>query len=94
MITIMVENQPKANAKNRTTLIVVPASIVSQWVSEIATHTDDSVMESVCVYRSGSRIESWDVCKTLQQYQVVITTYNEVSQLVQILFGHPVLTSN
>lgn len=78
MITVMVENQPKPNAKNRTTLIVVPSSILRQWVDEIATHTDDGIMENVCVYKSSSGIESVDVCRSLQQYQVVITTYHQV----------------
>lgn len=79
MITIMVENQPKPNAKNKTTLIVVPGSIVQQWVEEIARHTDDNIMENVLVYKSGSRIDSPDVVQILRRFQVIVTTYHEVS---------------
>jgi len=79
MIAIMVENQPKRGAKNRTTLLVVPSSIVQQWLEEIAKHTDDDIMESVLIYKSGSRIPVTDICKELRKYSVVITTYHEVS---------------
>ncbi len=79
MIAIMVENQPKLGAKNQTTLIVVPTSIVAQWLEEIAKHTEDGIMESVLIYKSGSRIPTIDVCKELRKYSVVISTYHEVS---------------
>lgn len=74
----MVENQSRPSAKNKTTLIVVPPSIVTQWLEEIAKHTEDNVMESVLIYKSGSRIPTNDVCKELRKYSVVITTYHEV----------------
>ncbi|KAK5317011.1 hypothetical protein LTR70_006042 [Exophiala xenobiotica] len=77
MIAIMVENQPKRDAKNKTTLVVVPSSIVQQWLEEIAKHTDDHIMESVTIYKSGSRILANDVGKELRKFSVVITTYTE-----------------
>lgn len=80
MITIMVENQPKLGAKNKTTLIVVPGSIIDQWVKEIARHTDQGVMDNVLIYKSGSRIDAPDVVRTIKQFQVIVTTYHEVSQ--------------
>ena len=81
MITIMVENQPKENAKYRTTLIVVPSSIVTQWMEELSKHISRDIMEDVFVYRSGSRLLSVNPCKQLGKYQVVITTYHEVSNI-------------
>ena len=79
MITIMVENQPKADAMNRTTLVIVPASIVDQWAEEIVKHTEDGILDDVFIYRSGSRVSGPDVCRTLRRFRVVITTYHEVS---------------
>lgn len=74
----MVENQPDRMAKNRTTLVVVPASITSQWAEEIAKHVDDGVMEHVYVYKSGCRPADDETVRFLRRQQVVITTYHEV----------------
>lgn len=93
MIAIMVENQPKRDAKNKTTLVVVPSSIIQQWLEEIAKHTDDGIMESVTIYKSGSRILANDPCKELRKYSVVITTYHEVSSSPLHLSGVQQLTS-
>lgn len=93
MIAIMVENQPRRDAKNKTTLVVVPSSIVQQWLEEIAKHTDDHIMENVIIYKSGSRIIANDPCKELRKYSVVITTYNEVSSGAWRPFWVPQLTS-
>ena len=81
MIAIMVNNQPLLNKKNQTTLIVVPSSIVNQWLSEIAKHTEDHIMENIYIYKSGARILGDDPCRRLRTYSVVITTYNEVRAL-------------
>lgn len=78
MITIMVENQPKLEKKNQTTLIVVPSSIVRQWEEEIAKHTEDTILNRVMVWKSGSRIDTIDIVAALQSYPIVITTYQEV----------------
>lgn len=75
----MVENQPKPTAKNRTTLVVVPGSMVDEWVKQVALHTDSNVMDNILVYRSGSRIDSPDVVQTIKRFQIIVTTYHEVS---------------
>lgn len=79
MIAIMVENQPKPTAKNRTTLVVVPTSIVDQWIKELAAHTKPGTMDRILVHKSGSRVESPNVVAVLRQFDVVVTTYSEVS---------------
>ncbi|KAK7618626.1 DNA repair protein-like protein rad5 [Phyllosticta citricarpa] len=63
----------------RTTLIVVPSTLVAQWRSEIEKHV--KVKENkikVMTYRSGSRIDSNDDSEMLSSYDFVITTYYEV----------------
>lgn len=79
MITIMVENQPKPTAKNKTTLVVVPGSMVDEWVTQVGLHTDRNVMDNILVYRSGSRIDSPDVVQSMRRFQIIVTTYHEVS---------------
>ncbi|KAK8160923.1 SNF2 family N-terminal domain-containing protein, partial [Phyllosticta citrichinensis] len=63
----------------RTTLIVVPSTLVAQWRSEIEKHV--KVKENkmkVMTYRSGSRIDSNDGPEMLASYDIVVTTYYEV----------------
>lgn len=79
MITIMVENQPKPNARNKTTLIVVPSNVMRHWATELKQHTDQDVMRRVLVYGAGFRIGHPDVTDVLRQHDVIITSYNEVS---------------
>lgn len=81
MITVMVENRPDEAAKNRITLIVVPASIATQWLEEIAKHVNDGIMENVFVYKAGCRPPEQDTVRFLKQQQVVITTYHEVRRM-------------
>lgn len=74
----MVENQPKPQAKNKITLIVVPSSIVDQWVDELATHTEFGTLGSIIVHRSSSHLNVADQVRYLKGFQVIITTYHEV----------------
>lgn len=75
----MVENQPKPTAKNKTTLIVVSPSIVDQWIDELVDKTDPRIMDHILVHKSGSRIQVLDPVAEMRKYQIIITTYHEVS---------------
>ena len=41
MIALMTINQPEPDARNRTTLIVLPAALLTQWREEIEEKTND-----------------------------------------------------
>lgn len=79
MIAIMVEHKPQR--KHQTTLIVVPASLVAQWVDEICKHTEKGIMDKVFVYKASTCAQMGirDIPGYLSMFQVVITTYHEVS---------------
>lgn len=78
-IACMVDQRPPKTDKNRTTLIVVPASITKQWLEEIGRHTYKA-FERVLVYRAGNRPMTLDAVKELEGCDIVITTYAEVAR--------------
>ncbi|KAL9624134.1 MAG: hypothetical protein Q9160_001656 [Pyrenula sp. 1 TL-2023] len=78
-IACMVDQRPPKTVKNRTTLIVVPASITKQWLEEIGRHTYKA-FERVLVYRAGNRPMTLDAVKELEGCDIVITTYAEVAK--------------
>ncbi|KAF8897054.1 SNF2 superfamily protein [Gymnopilus junonius] len=60
---------------SRSTLIVVPLSILSNWEKQIADHCTRGVLSSCIYYGSGRGLSAAE----LQKYDVVITTYQTVS---------------
>lgn len=76
----IIEGRPRFKAKNKTTLIVCPSSLCSQWLQEVQKHIEPGVVGDVAVHRSGSRVQSLDPVATLKSYGIVITTYQEVMQ--------------
>ncbi|KAJ9313734.1 hypothetical protein DTO271D3_6038 [Paecilomyces variotii] len=62
----------------RTTLIVVPAHLVSHWASQIQRHCEKGALGSIILYHGKSRIVSQDAVNDLQMFGVIITTYDEV----------------
>ena len=78
MLANMVEGRPTDTARNKTTLIIVPASLTSQWLDQIRMHVQPGVLGEVMLYRSGARVISEDAVKTLGRCGVIITTYHEI----------------
>lgn len=78
-IACMVDRRPPQSAKHKTTLIVVPANLMTQWLDEIGKHTNKA-FDRVLVYRSGNRPMTLDPVADLEACDAVITSYNEVSR--------------
>lgn len=74
----IVDGQAPPNSPNRTTLIVCPAGLCSQWLNEIKKHVHSTTFQEVIVYRAGARVESTDPTKTLSNADIIITSYGEV----------------
>lgn len=73
----MVGNPPGAEDRARgvkATLIVVPATVIDQWIDEIKFHAETSTFPKVMHYRSSSKLS----IKILEDLDIVVTSYNEV----------------
>ncbi|KAI6708159.1 hypothetical protein JHW43_009312 [Diplocarpon mali] len=76
-LACMVGNPPgpgdiKRNVK--ATLIVVPATVIEQWIDEIRLHCDKKIFPKVLHYQTMSKVE----IEILQDIDIVVTSYNEV----------------
>lgn len=85
MLANIVNGRPPSKTKLRTTLIVASPSLISQWFQEIRDHTYTSRehkhgLGKVIVYKAGSRFKSNDDAGFLEEADIVLTTYYEVSK--------------
>ncbi|PWY94320.1 SNF2 family helicase [Aspergillus sclerotioniger CBS 115572] len=62
----------------RTTLIIVPSQLVTHWKVQITKHCDRKAIGEVLIYKANSRLETLDTVGSLERYDVIITTYDEV----------------
>ncbi|RDW69265.1 hypothetical protein BP6252_08285 [Coleophoma cylindrospora] len=77
MLATMVGNPPSADDKKikcKTTLIVVPSAVISQWLEEIRKHVDASVFPRVLHFKASRNIP----LITIQDQDIVVTSYAEV----------------
>lgn len=69
------DNGTTLKRNSRTTLLVAPLSVVSNWEEQIATHIKPGTL-SCYIYHGNSRCQN---IQTLAQHDVVVTTYSIVS---------------
>jgi SNF2 family DNA or RNA helicase len=58
----------------RATLIVVPSSVINQWMEEIRNHAEATVFPKILHYKASSKIPM----EVLQDLDIVLTSYHEV----------------
>lgn len=79
---ILANSKPKTPASSKTTLIISPLGVMSNWRDQIANHIQDAHALKVLTYHGTGKREA----SNLTNYDVVITTYgalaSEYSQLV------------
>jgi SNF2 family DNA or RNA helicase len=76
-LACMVGNPPgeeDAKRKVKATLIVVPATVIDQWLDEIKLHTKQESFPKVMRYKSSANIP---LC-VLEDLNIVVTSYSEV----------------
>jgi hypothetical protein len=77
-LATMVGNPPAKEdiaEMRKATLIVVPASLLSQWEAEIKVHVDEKIFQKVMAYKSSSRIST----NILSDCDIVLTSFTEVA---------------
>ncbi|KFZ20291.1 hypothetical protein V501_00200 [Pseudogymnoascus sp. VKM F-4519 (FW-2642)] len=77
-LATMVGNPPAEEdiaEMRKATLIVVPASLLSQWEAEIKAHVDEKIFQKVMPYKSSSRIST----NILSDCDIVLTSFTEVA---------------
>jgi hypothetical protein len=76
-LACMVGNPPSEQdlkRNTRCTLIVVPASVIDQWIDEIHNHAEEAIFPKVMRYKASSKIPA----AVLQDLDIVVTSYHEV----------------
>ncbi|KFY84973.1 hypothetical protein V500_08836 [Pseudogymnoascus sp. VKM F-4518 (FW-2643)] len=76
-LATMVGNPPTEEAgveMRKATLIIVPASLLSQWEAEIKVHVNEKIFPRVIPYKASSRIPA----NVLELCDIVLTTFTEV----------------
>ena len=76
-LACMVGNPPGEKYRNRgvkATLIVVPSSVIDQWMGEIRTHADAQQFPKIMRYKNASKIS----VEILRDVDIVVTSYQEV----------------
>ncbi len=80
MIANILDGKPADGGTNNTTLIVCPASLCIQWFKEIERHTEKDALGEIMIYRGASRTYYSDPMKALSKFNVIITSYTEVTK--------------
>jgi len=62
----------------KTTLVIVPPSLLNQWMTEMVKHVEGNRLGRILRYHSGARLTSNDVVADLMSYDIILTTYNEI----------------
>ncbi|PWY73360.1 SNF2 family helicase [Aspergillus eucalypticola CBS 122712] len=72
---ILVNSQPKTPESSRTTLIVAPVGVMSNWRNQALVHTHSDKAPKVLIYHGQGKKEA----SNLDQYDVVVTSYGALA---------------
>ncbi|KAE8150403.1 SNF2 family helicase [Aspergillus avenaceus] len=72
---ILANSQPRTKGSSKTTLIVAPVGVMSNWKNQIQDHTDSEKTPQVLVYHGAGKKEA----TKLDQYDVVVTSYGALA---------------
>jgi SWI/SNF-related matrix-associated actin-dependent regulator of chromatin subfamily A3 len=72
---ILANSEPKTPSSSRTTLIVAPVGVMSNWKNQIQDHTRSESTPRVHVYHGTGKKEA----ANLDQYDVIVTSYGALA---------------
>ncbi|EAW12569.1 DEAD/DEAH box helicase [Aspergillus clavatus NRRL 1] len=72
---ILANPQPRTSGASKTTLIIAPVGVMSNWKNQIKDHTHKENTPSVLIYHGPGKKEA----EKLDQYDVVITSYGALA---------------
>ncbi|GFF87517.1 putative SWI/SNF-related matrix-associated actin-dependent regulator of chromatin subfamily A member 3-like 1 [Aspergillus lentulus] len=72
---ILANSQPKSPESSKTTLIIAPVGVMSNWRNQIKDHTQSESTPSVLIYHGAGKKEA----AKLEEYDVVITSYGALA---------------
>ncbi|KAF9784773.1 SNF2 family N-terminal domain-containing protein [Thelephora terrestris] len=79
MIALMTINQPEPDARNRTTLVVVPAALLTQWKEEIEEKTND--VFKVHIHHGKDKLKK---LSAMRDKDIIITSYGTICSEFQL----------
>ena len=74
----IVDGRPAKGDRCKSTLIVVPSHLQSQWMSEIRQHVDPQALPRVMVY-AAKKFNHLNAVADLESQNVVLTSYHQVA---------------
>ncbi|EXJ91918.1 hypothetical protein A1O3_00468 [Capronia epimyces CBS 606.96] len=80
MIANILDGKPDENSPCKTTLIVAPPTLLTQWMFEMDKHVKGGKLGRILRYHSGARLVSNDIQADLCAYDIILTTYGEVQK--------------
>ena len=78
MIVTMATNPPQPNERRRSTLIVCSPALLYQWQRELGIHANTGIFKKVLIHHASSRLEGAGTELSLEEADVVLTTYGQV----------------
>lgn len=73
---ILANSQPKTSNGSKSTLIVAPVGVMSNWKNQVQDHTHSENTPRVHVYHGAGKKEA----KNLDEYDVIVTSYGALAK--------------
>ncbi|KGO41712.1 Helicase, C-terminal [Penicillium expansum] len=77
-VLAIIANEKITRRFNAPTLLVVPRSLVAQWLDQITVHCAEKISKDVIEYYTGSHTSYSNVVRVMEKRRIVITTYEQV----------------
>ncbi|KAF3027762.1 hypothetical protein E8E15_008686 [Penicillium rubens] len=77
-VLAIVAHERTLSRQKAPTLVIVPRSLVTQWLEQISLHCGEKISKEVLEHYAGARTGQRDIVNVMRKKLIVITTYEEV----------------